>query len=136
MPKTLPPLLAEIGRFLAAGVGNTLLTIGVYQVAVSAMSPLMAYVLAWCVGIGLVMGVYPKFVFKREATLLNAGAMGAMYLIAFAIGCGVTLLCTWLQVPDRAIIIIAAGVTSLISYVGGRQLGTILPSTCRGTDKR
>ena len=126
---------AEIGRFLAAGVGYTLLTIGIYQIAVSVMSPIMAYVLAWCFGIALVMGVYPKFVFKREANLLNAGVMGVMYLIAFAIGCGVTVLCTWLQVPERAIIVIAAGVTSLFSYIGGRQIGAVTERAGRAANK-
>lgn len=125
-------ILPEIGRFAAAGLGNTLLTILVYQLAVSVTSPLSAYVLSWCVGIAIVMTVYPKLVFKREANLLNAGVMGAIYAVAFAIGCGVTALCVRFQVPDRAIIVIAAGVTSLFSYVGGRQAGAWFPST--GTD--
>ena len=121
-------ILPELGRFVAAGVGNTLLTILVYQAAVSLTSPLRAYVLAWCVGIAIVMLVYPRLVFRREANLLNAIVMGAIYLAAFAIGCGVTALCVWLHVPDRAIIVIAAGVTSLFSYVGGRQAGVWLPN--------
>lgn len=114
-------ILPEIGRFAAAGLGNTLLTILVYQAAVSIMTPLQAYVLAWCVGIGLVMALYPRLVFRRQANLRNGLAMGAVYLVAFGIGCAVTALCTRLQVPDRAIIVAAAAVTSLVSYAGGRM---------------
>lgn len=124
-------LLPELGRFAAAGVGNTLLTILVYQAAVTVTSPLTAYVLAWCVGIAIVMGVYPRLVFRREANLLNGAAMGAVYLAAFAIGCGVTALCVRLQVPARAIIVIAAGVTSVFSYLGGRWIGHWLESRPR-----
>jgi putative flippase GtrA len=129
-------ILPEIGRFAAAGLGNTLLTIFVYQLAVTVTSPLTAYVLAWCVGIAIVMSVYPKLVFKREASLLNAGVMGAIYLVAFVVGCGVTALCVRLQVPDRAIIVIAAGVTSLLSYVGGRQAGVWFPNRPSSADQR
>jgi len=58
--------------------------------------------------------------------------MGAIYAVAFAIGCGVTALCVRFQVPDRAIIVIAATVTSLFSYVGGRQVGAWLAHPTAG----
>lgn len=124
-------ILAELARFAAAGVGNTLLTILIYQAAVTVTSPLNAYVLAWCVGIGIVVGIYPKLVFQREANIVNGAAMGAICLAAFAIGCGVTALCVRLQVPERAIIVIAAGVTSVFSYVGGRWIGSWLEARAR-----
>lgn len=119
-------LAAEIGRFLAAGVGNTLLTIGVYQLLVGSIGPLPAYAISWAVGIGLVMGLYPRLVFRRRSSWGDASAMGVIYLVAFAIGCGVTALCAHWQVPDRAIIVIAAAVTSLFTYVCGRHAGSWL----------
>jgi putative flippase GtrA len=128
-------ILPELGRFVAAGLGNTLVTILVYQAAVSVMAPLAAYVLSWCVGIGIVMLAYPKLVFQRETNLLNAGIMGAIYLVAFGIGCAVTTICVRLQVPDRAIIIVAAGVTSIVAYVCGRQVGAFLPNGSRSPDR-
>ncbi len=117
----LKAMAAEIARFIAAGVGNTLLTIGVYQLAVSFTSPLLAYLIAWCVGIAIVMLVYPSLVFRRTATLANAGTIGAIYVVAFLIGCAVTALSARLQVPDRAIVVIAAAVTSGFTYLCGRR---------------
>ena len=112
---------AELTRFLAAGLGNTLFTIGVYQAAVSVTTPMTAYLVAWLVGIAIVMLAYPSLVFRRKTTLRNASAMGAIYLVAFLIGCAVTALCVRLQVPDRAIIVIAAAVTSGFTYLCGRR---------------
>lgn len=117
----LKAVAAEITRFVAVGVGNTLLTIGVYQFTVSFTSPLLAYLVAWCVGIAIVMLVYPSLVFRRTATLANAGMIGTVYVVAFLIGCAVTALSARLQIPDRAIIVIATAVTSSFTYLCGRR---------------
>jgi putative flippase GtrA len=126
MPKTLPPLLAEIGRFLAAGVGNTLLTIAIYQLAVGLTGPLVAYAIAWAIGISLVMWLYPRLVFRRNPSWQDSSGMGLIYVLAFAIGCGVTVACTYLGIAERAIVVIAAATTSLFTYVCGRRLGALL----------
>ena len=66
----------------------------------------------------------------------HASAFDMKIVPTFAIGCGVTALCVRLQVPDRAIIVIAAGVTSLFSYVGGRQAGVWFPNRPSSADPR
>ena len=113
-------LAAEIARFLAAGVGNTLATIGVYQLAVGTLGPLGAYVASWCVGIGLVVLLYPRFVFRQETNARRAGLLVFVYAAAFVIGIGVTALLSWLGVPERLIVFVAAAVTSVFSYLSAR----------------
>ena len=132
----LKAMSAEIARFITAGLGNTLLTIGVYQLAVSFTSPLLAYLIAWCVGIAIVMLVYPSLVFRRTATLANAGTIGAIYVVAFLIGCAVTALSARLQVPDRAIVVIATVVTSGFSYLCGRRALASSPGDGRAALRR
>lgn len=126
MSNGLASILAEIGRFLAAGAGNTLLTIGIYQLAVGHTGPLLAYGIAWGVGISLVMWLYPRLVFRRDPSWQDSSGMGLIYVLAFAIGCGVTLACSYLGVPDRVIVVIAAATTSVFTYLCGRQLGAWL----------
>lgn len=134
MQKSLAPLVAEIGRFLAAGVGNTLLTIGVYQLAIGVMSPLMAYAVAWGVGISLVMGLYPRLVYRRSPSWQDSSGMALIYVVAFVIGCGVTLACSHFGVNDRVIVVIATAVTSTFTYLCGRQLGALLARTGKAND--
>ena len=113
-------LLGEVARFLAAGVGNTLLTIGVYQIALSFAQPLTAYVIAWAVGVVLVALFYPRFVYRRASNWRGAAAMIAVYAAAFCLGAAITYLCERAGVPPRAIIFIAAAATAAFSYLAGR----------------
>lgn len=113
---------AELLRFLAAGVGNTLATIAIYQLAVAWAGPVGAYALAWTVGILLVVTLYPKLVFRREGTVRNGARMGAIYLIAFALGLAVTALSERAGLHPRAIIFVSAATTAAFSYLCGRAL--------------
>lgn len=111
---------AEVARFLAAGVGNTMITIVVYQLYVDRLGPMLAYVVSWFVGLMLVLGLYPRFVFHRQATLRTAGRLSMIYGTAFVLGCGVTAGLAWLNMPVRLIVFVAAGVTSAFSYLCAR----------------
>lgn len=123
-------LLGEVARFLAAGVGNTLLTIGVYQIALSFAAPLTAYVIAWAVGVALVALFYPRFVYRRGANWRGAATMIAVYAAAFCLGALITYLCERAGIPPRAIIFISAAITAAFSYLAGRYaLGAAGAST-------
>lgn len=114
-------LAAEIARFLTAGVGNTLVTIAVYQLAVGRLGPMGAYIGSWCVGIVLVALLYPRLVFRQQTSLRGAGWLVFIYGAAFAIGCSVTALLSWLAVPERLIVFVSAGVTSVLSFICARR---------------
>ena len=47
--------------------------------------------------------------------------MVELLVVAFLIGCAVTALSARLQIPDRAIIVIATAVTSNFTYLCGRR---------------
>lgn len=127
-----PGLLGELARFAAAGIGNTLVTLAVYQIAVGALGPVGAYCLAWAVGIGLVMAVYPRFVFRRGGDWGQGLLMGAVYLVAFVAGWLVTRASAAAGVPDRPIVFLALAVTASLSYLGGRYGGLLLAGRDRG----
>jgi putative flippase GtrA len=114
--------LAELLRFLAAGIGNTLATVAIYQLAVGHLGPLGAYVLAWTVGILLVVTLYPRLVFRRAGSPRNGATMGAVYLVAFLLGLIVTALGERAGLHPRAIIFLSAAVTAAFSYLCGRTL--------------
>lgn len=114
--------VAELLRFLAAGIGNTLATIAIYQLAVGWLGPVGAYALAWAIGILLVVTLYPRLVFRREGTVRNGATMGAVYLVAFGIGLAVTALSQRAGLHPRAIIFVSAAVTAAFSYLCGRAL--------------
>lgn len=113
---------AELLRFLAAGIGNTLVTIAIYQLTVGRLGPVAAYALAWAVGIGLVVTLYPRLVFRREGTVRNGATMGAVYLVAFGLGLAVTALSERAGLHPRAIIFVSAAVTAAFGYLCGRAL--------------
>ena len=113
---------ADFLRFVAAGVGNTLATIAIYQLAVGWLGPVGAYALAWAIGIGLVATLYPRLVFQREGTVRNGAVMGAVYLVAFLLGLAITALAEMAGLHPRAIIFVSAAVTAAFSYLCGRAL--------------
>lgn len=113
-------LAAEIGRFLAAGTGNTLLTIGIYQALVGFVSPSAAYAAAWAVGIVIVMTAYPRLVYRADTGWKQGGAIGLVYAVVFLIGLALTGLLERIGVPARLIIVLVAAVTASLSYAGGR----------------
>ena len=60
---------AEIVRFGAAGLANTLFTIGLYELFVEVLGPVTAYAIAWAAGLLLVVVCYPATVYRLEAGL-------------------------------------------------------------------
>lgn len=74
-------------RFLAAGIGNTLLTLLLYQVLLLALPPRPAYALTWIAGIVLVALLYPSRVFgvarPRPATRVG---VSLVYVVSFLLG--------------------------------------------------
>lgn len=107
-------------RFLAAGLGNSIITLGAYQALVSVVSPAAAYTIAWAFGILVVATLYPVAVYRVRADALSGGTMGMVYIGSFFLGLMLTQLLVYLGLYPRVIIIVVMFITSLASYVVGR----------------
>lgn len=80
-------LAGQAGRFLVAGLANTLLTVLLYQLLLLALAPRPAYALTWAGGMALVAIVYPSRVFGVAApTWATRAGVVFVYAAGFLIG--------------------------------------------------
>ena len=112
--------MMELLRFLGAGIGNSLVTLAVYQFFVTVLSPAFAYAIAWAIGILLVAFCYPSFVFRVRATAMSKGVIGAIYLGSFGLGLILTGLLSYLGLHSRLIVFVVLIVTSATNFIAGR----------------
>lgn len=112
--------MMELSRFLAAGLGNSVLTLAAYQVLVTVLSPAYAYAAAWTIGIVLVAVFYPTFVFRVRATALSKGVISAIYLGSFVVGLILTQSLSYLGLHSRLIVFVVLFVTSGTNFIVGR----------------
>ena len=74
-------------RFLLASVVNNLATVGLFQALLFVMSAQASYVIAWCVGLLLVVAFYPQHVFGvRAPTKRDKLVIACIYLSSFVVG--------------------------------------------------
>lgn len=118
--RRLIPQLAELGRFFTAGIINTLITIGIYQVLVASVGAMWAYSVAWLAGIMIVATFYPTLVYRVGAGPTARAAMVGLYVTVFVVGFLLTRGLDDLGLPARLTIFVVAAVTSASSYFGGR----------------
>lgn len=111
---------AEIGRYLLAGLANTLSTMAVYQLLVTILSPAMAYALAWLVGLVIVAVAYPKIVFRVTGGWARGGVIAISYAAVFAVGLSLIALLESIKVQNRFSILLVLPVTTTISYFASR----------------
>ena len=116
----LAPRLTEVGRFFTAGIANTLITIGIYQLLVANLGPLWAYGIAWLAGIMIVAAAYPAMVFRVSATMPTRVMMACLYVTLFVLGLLLTRCLNDLGLPARLTIFAVTAVTSGAGYFGGR----------------
>lgn len=124
MPSRPPDSVGADGlRFLAAGTINTALTAAVYFLCLPFTSPTGAYAIAWLVGIGFVMIVYPDRVFVGGRRTWRARLLfGALTVAVFLVGL-VTL--RWLVQAGsdaRVAFLVTLVLTTALNFVGGRVL--------------
>jgi len=115
--------LAEISRFLMTGGLNTVLTLLVYQLAVTFVSATVAYAIAWGLGFLFVCIAYPKFVFRSDdSSLTKAIPLLFFYLTSFLIGLFLTSLFVGYGVNGRLSIFIVIFLTSALNFIAGKFL--------------
>lgn len=89
----------RVVRFLASGAFNTMLTYGLYLIALRFTSPGIAYTLVYAVGIALAYALNRSFVFRSHAGWRSALAMPLIYLLQFLLSLGVVTLWVRLGLP-------------------------------------
>lgn len=118
-----PDLAQDAVRFLVAGLANTGLTIAAYQVAVTFLSPPVAYALAWALGLVFVYFVYPSRVFvggrnDRRSRILTI----IVYLAGFGIGQVALLAFIATGGDQRAAIFSSLVITTIFNFILIRAL--------------
>jgi putative flippase GtrA len=117
----------EFLRFLLVGAVNTLSRYLIYCLLLTVCPYLLAYTLAYCLGIVISYFLNVRFVFKRDVSLASFLAFPLVYLLQYGLGA----LALWILVgriglsPELAmvgVILITIPVTFLASrFVLGRK---------------
>ena len=77
---------ARLLRFIAAGAGNTLISIGFYQAGLFVMGHLPAYLLAFAVGVVIAYFLYARQVFNAQTSKRGFILFAAFYTAAGVAG--------------------------------------------------
>ena len=116
-------LSADAGRFVAAGIVNTILTLLLYQVLVFRCSAQTSYLLAWLIGFLLVISFYPKRVFvDGRKGFLSRLVFGATYGAILLLGMVLLSILEYLGLGARLPIFIVVPVTTLANFSLGRLI--------------
>ena len=111
---------AEISRFLIAGLTNTALSLGIFQVLVTFLNPGIAYSLSWLSGLLFVAITYPTFVFNVHRNWANALALIVVYASVFVLGRLLIRTSEALLLNVRVGIFIVVVITTICNYIGCR----------------
>ena len=111
----------DAARFLGAGLVNTILTLGVYQLALFVVSASAAYALAWVVGLAFVTIVYPSQVFKGgdESARTRLAIIG-VYVIGFVVGLVAIAMLSTTAASERLAIFAVVAATTAINFLSMR----------------
>ncbi len=116
-------------RYIAFGALNTLVTFLFYQIVVTFASPLVAFVVTWCLGIIFVVYFYPEFVFGHDRNRKSMAVTGISYLLSFLVGIAISGLGPTFGIDKRLIIVISIGITTLLNFALTRLLLRRLPGS-------
>ena len=108
-------------RFIAAGGANTLLAIGVYQLALFAVGYTLAYGIAYGVGIAFGWYVYSKHVFRAPLSAARLAAFAGFYVASMIAGAWLNgRFVEWLAFPPRLAIFATVAAMLPVNYAGSR----------------
>jgi hypothetical protein len=110
-------IFADYGRFITAGVINTLLTFLVYQTLLFALDAFFAYGLAWLSGFVFITCLYPSLAFpKSYRTKPRLIVLGLVYISVFLTGSGIISSLVHTGISPRYAILITILVTSPLNF--------------------
>jgi putative flippase GtrA len=108
-------------RFIAAGAGNTLISITFYQAALFFMRHLPAYVLAFAVGVVIAYFLYARHVFDTQTSKRGFILFAAFYTAAGVAGSLINSgLIDAAGLHARAAIFVTVLIMLPINYLGSR----------------
>jgi putative flippase GtrA len=105
-------------RFLGAGVLNTALTLGIYQILLFFCSPTAAYALAWICGLLFVAIFYPRKVFGvAERSVFVSLVVVAIYVVGFFLGLSVVNVISYDFSAPRLGIFVSIACTTVFNFI-------------------
>ena len=116
-------LATDGGRFLIAGLLNSLCSLVIYQLLLFVMSPSLSYLITWILGIGFVALTYPRYVFVGARTDRSTKSFTALvYVSGFGLGLGFIALFDLVWPGNRLSILVAMILTTVLNFVLLRKL--------------
>jgi len=110
-------------RFLALGLLNTGLTFLLYQLLLWAVSPGVAYTVAYFTGLAFVSVAYPRYAFRvARPTFATVAAIFAYYVLIYLVGLGLLALAGRVVANPRLAILCVLAVLVPVNFVVTRYL--------------
>ena len=114
-------LVAQVLRFLAAGAINTALSIAVYQVALFVTGHVVAYAIAYAVGILFAYVAYARHVFDASLSTKRFVVFALFYAVSGVVGTLVNAgLIEYMALPARLAIFVTVIIMLPLNYVGSK----------------
>lgn len=114
-------LLGDGLRFVLVGVGNTLLTLLIFQALLFHLSPLVSYYVSWAIGLAVLITAFPRYVFKGSAlTAWRAVLTVVIYLISVLSGGWLLNQLTALGIMPRVGILMTVAFTTIFNFAASR----------------
>jgi putative flippase GtrA len=111
----------QLGRFVAAGAVNTLLSCAIYQLALFAVGHIPAYVIAYIAGTAIAYFGYSKYVFRTG--LWSGQPVLFVLFYAFSLGAGTAvnaMMVEYWGVSERIAIFATIALMLPFNYLGSR----------------
>ena len=104
-------------RFAIAGILNSVLSIGLYQLLMCIMPATPAYTLTWVVGVVLVSLIYPGRVFSGvQQNRRNFAITAGVYVFSFLLGSVVVFLADGIWPGNRLSVFVAILLSSALNF--------------------
>lgn len=104
-------------RFVVAGIFNSFLSVGLYQLLMFMMSPTVAYTLTWIIGLALVSIIYPTWVFSAvKQNFRNSTITVGVYMLSFLIGSTVIFLSDIIWPGNRLSVFVAVLLSATLNF--------------------
>jgi putative flippase GtrA len=107
-------------RFAIAGIANTLLSMGVFQLLLTFVGASIAYAASWATGILFAALTYPSIVFKYKQSWANGMVVIIVYLSVFVLGLLLLKALQTFPLNTRLAIFILLPATTIANYAGSR----------------
>jgi hypothetical protein len=117
MRQKMSTIFSDGRRFVVAGIFNSFLSVGLYQLLMFMMSPTVAYTLTWIIGLALVSIIYPTWVFSAvKQNFRNSTITVGVYMLSFLIGSTVIFLSDIIWPGNRLSVFVAVLLSATLNF--------------------